>query len=666
MWNTIRLSLFASGLLFFLAFFSPAGWGAEDLWSDVVSGVVTPSLTAGEAGLTVLDVTEEQRRSALSRGAGDQYFLSMAGWDDGSEYGYAVEPTSDGGFIAAGRTNSLGGGFYDVLLVKYDSSGALEWARAAGGASTEAANDVIETADGGYLVAGITVSFGAGGQDVLMLKFDSSGTLQWSRTAGGTGHDSGLSMDRTLDDCFIIAGYTGSFGAGDDDVLLLKYDDAGTLLWARTYGGADEDKGNAVCTVNDGGYIIAGETNSFGVVESDALVLKLDSAGTLAWAYTAGGSPWSERAFGVCQTTENLVIVTGYANSFGAGDLDIFTMVFDIYGVSGPMRTVGGPESERGYSVRPTIDGGFVVAGYTENYGAGEDDWLVLKFDKFDSMEWARTVGGDGFDFLHDIAPQEDGGYLMAGYSTSFGALGWDLLVARTDARGMIHGCPHIALCNPEVNNYLPTILSPAVTVGTPALTTGSPSVTVVAQVPDKTGICSFTYPYPEYAMLATGGALNDTSVSVRDTPDGGLLVAGATNGYGVGGFDILLIKYDSSGLLQWARTAGGVDDEMAWDMELTSDGGCIVSGYTYSYGVGNGYRDALIVRFDHAGNLLWARTAGGTYWEDAYDVCETSDGGFIVTGETGSVGPGYDHDVMLLKYDSGGTLEWARTGRRR
>jgi len=208
--------------------------------------------------------------------------ISFAKTFGGSDYdaAYSIQQTSDGGYIVAGVTASFGTGDEDVFLLKTDASGNLQWAETFGGVYFDVAYSVQQTSDGGYIVAGYTYSFGAGSYDVFLLKTDASGNLQWAKTFGGSGGDYAWSVQQTSDGGYIVAGFTGSFGAGGD-VFLLKTDASGNLQWAKTFGGSDYDRTYSVQQTIDGGYIVAGRTSSFGAGGYDAFLLKTDANGNI-------------------------------------------------------------------------------------------------------------------------------------------------------------------------------------------------------------------------------------------------------------------------------------------------------------------------------------------------------------------------------------------------
>jgi len=179
----------------------------------------------------------------------------------------SVQRTSDGGYIVAGRTFYLGGGGWDILLIKIGTNGDVQWAKTYGGTSDDWAYSVQQTSDGGYIVVGGTLSFGAGWYDIFLIKTDAFGNVQWAKTYGEAGDDGAYSVRQTSDGGYIVAGYTWSFGAGGD-ILLIKTDANGNVQWAKTYGGTGNDVAYSVQQTSDGGYILAGWTTSFASVRA--------------------------------------------------------------------------------------------------------------------------------------------------------------------------------------------------------------------------------------------------------------------------------------------------------------------------------------------------------------------------------------------------------------
>jgi len=247
-----------------------------------------------------------------------------------SNYAFSLQQTSDGGYIVAGWKFSVGAGS-DFFLIKTDANGDIQWAKTYGGTNDDYLYSVQQTSDGGYIVAGRTGSFGAAFGDVFLVKTDADGNLQWAKTYGGTYWDDASSVQQTSDGGYIVAGGTGSFGAGRNDIFLIKTDANGNIIWAKTYGGTDYDYASSVQQTSDGGYIVAGETYSFGAGRNDIFLIKTDANGNIIWAKTYGGTDY-DYASSVQQTSDGGYIVAGGTGSFGAGDFNAFLVKTDANG----------------------------------------------------------------------------------------------------------------------------------------------------------------------------------------------------------------------------------------------------------------------------------------------------------------------------------------------
>jgi len=303
-----------------------------------------------------------------------------------NEEGSSLIQTSDGGYAIAGRTESFGAGDYDVYVVKLDAHGNLQWTKTIGGPNYEEGRSLIQTADGGYAIAGYTTSFGAGEADVYVVKLDANGNLQWTKTIGGKNDDEGFSLIQTADGGYAIAGYTTAgyieySGAGESDVYVVKLDAHGNLQWTKTIRGKGWDVGRSLIQTSDGGYAIAGATISFGAGGVDVYVVKLDAKGNLQWTKTIGGEN-EDWGYSLIQTSDGGYAIAGETNSFGAGDYDVYVVKLDAKGNLQWTKTIGGPDYESGTSLIQTSDGGYAIAGKTISFGAGETDVYVVKLDK--------------------------------------------------------------------------------------------------------------------------------------------------------------------------------------------------------------------------------------------------------------------------------------------
>ncbi len=318
------------------------------------------------------------------------------------------------------------------------------WSAFYGGPHNDGAYSIQQTSDGGYIVAGDTESFGAGDEDIWVLKLGPDGTVEWQKTYGGGDLDRAYSIQQTGDGGYIVTGETNSFGAGKDDIgvkkediWVLKLRPDGDVEWQKTYGGSNVDQPYSIQQTGDGGYIVAGYTESFGAGVADLWVLKLRPDGSVEWQKTYGGDD-QDWGYSIRQTGDGGYVVTGGTWSFGAGNVDFWVLKLRPDGTVEWQKTYGGVDSDRPFSIQQTGDGGYIVAGETWSFYAGEGDAWVLKLEPDGTVEWQKTYGGGSYDNTHFIRQTDDGGYIAAGYTASFGAELPDLWVLKLRPDGSI------------------------------------------------------------------------------------------------------------------------------------------------------------------------------------------------------------------------------------
>jgi hypothetical protein len=350
------------------------------------------------------------------------------------DYGYFAGQPSEGGYIMVGQTESVGAGGNDVWLVRVDENGDTMWTRAYGGPGYDVGRSVAQTPDGGYIIAGYTNSFGAGSYDAWLIKTDPSGDTAWTRSLGGADNDNGFSVLLASDSGYIVTGYTKSYGAGDFDLWLVRTDERGDTMWTRAYGGPNSDAGMSVLRTVDGGYIIAGSTQSFGAGESDVWLLRTDSMGDTVWTKVYGG-PSSDFAYMALPTPDDGFVVVGFTVSFGAGNEDVWLLKTDSMGDTAWTRTYGSSGRDCGYAVDMTTDSGYIIAGYT---GSPVNDCWLIKIDREGVLLWSRTFGGLNSDAGCSVEQTADCGYIIGGYTSSYGAGRSDFWLTKTDSVGLL------------------------------------------------------------------------------------------------------------------------------------------------------------------------------------------------------------------------------------
>ncbi|PMQ00831.1 MAG: hypothetical protein CBR30_09160 [Dictyoglomus sp. NZ13-RE01] len=343
---------------------------------------------------------------------------------------YSIKKTSDGGYIVAGYTESFGMGGKDVYILKLDANENLIWQKTFGGSDDEWANAIQRTSDGGYIVAG-TKLVPKGGikydYDIYILKLKSNGDLDWEKTFGEEGTDEkAFSIIETANG-YIVAGSKGG------DAYILKLNTNGNYVWDKTFGGYDEDDAYSIQQTSDGGYIVAGRkytTNRF-----DVYVVKFDADGNKVWENTFGGSKWDE-AYSIQQTSDGGYIVAGYTESFGKGWRDVYILKLDAKGNLIWQKTFGENADEWANDIQRTSDGGYIVAGLTWSFGAIASDAYILKLNADGSLIWQKTYGGSNWDSAASVQETDDGGYIVAGHTDSFGMGGKDVYILKLDKDG--------------------------------------------------------------------------------------------------------------------------------------------------------------------------------------------------------------------------------------
>jgi hypothetical protein len=246
---------------------------------------------------------------------------------------------SKSGYVSETKVVNVGAGQIVKVDFTLQTQGAQQvvWQKTFGGSDDDRARSVQETIDGGYVVAGYTWS-SSEREDVYILKLDARGNKLWEKTFGGSDNDGAWSIQQTNDGGYIVAGYTSSFGAGSYDVYVLKLDTSGKEVWSKTFGGSSDDLAWSIQQTDDGGCIVAGYTKSFGAGSEDVYILKLDANGNKLWEKTFGGS-YDERAYCIQQTRDGGYIVAGYTSSFGVGNYDVYIIKMDANGNTGSYPT---------------------------------------------------------------------------------------------------------------------------------------------------------------------------------------------------------------------------------------------------------------------------------------------------------------------------------------
>ncbi|HEX3047339.1 MAG TPA: hypothetical protein VHY08_21485 [Bacillota bacterium] len=382
------------------------------------------------------------------------------------------------------------------------------------------------------------------------------------------------------------------------------------ISWQKVYGGTSYEYANSIQQTSDGGYIVAGfsaSTDIFGLTnqgKTDCYIIKMDADGIRTGEKMYGGNG-DDYANSIQQTSDGGYIVAGYSDSTNIpgltnhGKKDCFIMKLDESGGIVWQKMYGGNNDDSASSIQPTSDGGYIMAGYstsTDILGLtnhGSADYLIIKLDGTGNIVWQKMYGGNGAEFGSSILQTGDGGYVVAGSSSS------------TDIAG---------LTNHGISDYHMIKL-------------------------DGDGNLAWQKLY--------GGNYDESPNSIQQTSDGGYILAGYSNSTDISGLtnhglmDYYIVKTDEAGNSMWEKMYGGNATDNAYSIQPTSDGGYIVAGPSLSTDIPRltncGQLDVYVIQLDNAGNIAWQKMFGGSGSDVAYSIQPTSDGGYIVAGSSAS-----------------------------
>jgi hypothetical protein len=316
----------------------------------------------------------------------------------------SISQTSDGGYIAAGETFSSGSGKADAYIIKLDSKGGMIWERLFGGKETDNATSVQQTSDGGYIVAGSTQSFGSGKADAYVIKLDSKGKKVWEKTFGGKEWDSAQAIQETSDGGYILAGSTNSFGTGKGDAYIVRLDAKGNKVWEKMFKGNDTARAHSIKQTPDGGYIFAGTTYSLASRSGEAYIVKLNSKGNKVWEKMFGGKARG-LANDIQQVSDGGFIVAGQISSGEPDKSAAYIIKLDSKGNKlwdkkfetkdlDAASFVSGKELKgaNANAIHQTSDGGYVVVLYIYSKIKIENAYII-KLDGKGNKIWEKTIG---------------------------------------------------------------------------------------------------------------------------------------------------------------------------------------------------------------------------------------------------------------------------------
>jgi len=441
------------------------------------------------------------------------------GLTSGNHYLHAIQQTSDGGYIGAGSAYNAESYFDELYVVKLNQGGVVQWEKMyrISGGNLNKASSIQQTADGGYIVAGIVgyiihsgpENIGYSQTNVWILKLNDTGNVEWEYTYDASANDDVSSIQQTSDGGYVFAGSCYSEINSSDDFCITKIDSGGGIVWQKLYGGNSADGARAVSQTRDGGYIVSGYTYSFvspPYYDSDAWVLKLYSSGEIEWQKLFGnGNTSYDEARSVYQTHDDGYVVAGTL-------LDSFWVVkLDSSGGRDWETTFAGSYFSGANSVQQTYDGGVIVAG-SKDYSI----W-IMKLNNADGQHvWQKTYDLSLSDDAYAIQQTSDGGFIVAGgYREDESDR--HIQVLKLDGNGDIGGCPVNYILPTDITGIGPDYAAPTTYVYaqdvTPTVTANTETVTT-AYLPSS-NVCSDFYYTLDVSIIGTGsGTVRSSELS--------------------------------------------------------------------------------------------------------------------------------------------------------
>jgi hypothetical protein len=385
------------------------------------------------------------------------------------DFGETAFPSAEGGYYIFGSTSGYGAGNFDYYLLKTNAIGDTLWTRTFGQGSAEYAESACLTSDSGCIMVGASQSFGNGAQ-ILIVKCDKNGNVIFSKTCGGASDDYPYSIKQTTDGGYVIAGYTQSYAFGYADGYIIKTDPSGNVTWTTTIG---RNFGQVcmfhVIQTNDGGYALSGHN------EYDLYIVRLTQGGNILWTKTWGG-PAIETGDAIIQTLDGGFLVGGTTSTYGSGMEDLVLIKTDLNGNFTWVKTYGGSNRDVLSSIINTTDGNYAMTGGTESFGVQSINSYLLKVNPAGIVLWSKTFGSVGMEITYSIKETSDGGFILAGNTyNSFNVVQRAIYIIKTDTAGK-------SSCNETSPNTISTNAPTALNADSNSIGTGGTFTNQIVQ----------------------------------------------------------------------------------------------------------------------------------------------------------------------------------------
>ncbi|MCK4567394.1 MAG: hypothetical protein KAU48_08795, partial [Candidatus Thorarchaeota archaeon] len=538
----------------------------------------------------------------------------------GDEYVQSVVECGNGGFALAGYTNSFGASSQAGWLVRTDALGNHLWNQTYDGPNVDFLYSVVECSDGGFALAGNTMSFGVSSMAGWLVRTDEDGNLLWNMTYDAPFHEHFDMLVEVSDGGFAICGTTDSYGASNFAGWLLRTDSAGNHQWNMTFDGPNDEQFNAIIESTDGGFALVGITDSFGVSMQDGWLVRTASDGSHLWNQTYS-TPNYDELYDLAECEDGTFALVGLANSTGF-DGGGWLIKTDSDGNHLWNKTYDGSDMDGILSVVESKYGGLALGGVKDYGMSGSMGWLIRTDDE-GNQYWNQTYGSSGYDCLYSIVELRGGGFVIAGITDGFGV--------SLNAAWLVRAGPSYDWIQTYDRTWADDVYD------------------VIECQNGGFAIAGYSTKPPYQAWLIRTdmdgnqlwdrryGFINHTTAkAIIECSTGGFLLAGFMDTLMPGGRAAFLLRTDAGGNTLWNWTFDGPGADGLSDLVECSSGGYAACGWTSSYGT---TRAMWLVRFDSDGNHLWNYTYNRAKEDYGFGLVECSGGGFALTGNTQGAG---------------------------
>lgn len=628
--------------------------------------------------------------------------------------------TGDGGYLLAGTYNyQLGYGRFEseYWIIRIDSEGNPLWDKIFKANEYDDLQAAIPTTDGGFLLGGTSESSAGGdksearigGADYWLIKIDQNGNKEWDKTLGSEGYDSFSSMTQANDGSYLIGGNTiGSVGGdksennkGGSDFWIIKIDKNGNKLWDKTLGGSDDDRLTSINS--NGGYLLGGYSNSSASADKsenskgdfDYWIIKIDVNGNKIWDKTLGSSE-DDRLTSIVSLSNGGYLLGGYSNSSASadksennkGDFDYWVVNIDQNGNQVWDKTLGGNNADQLRELLITSEGEYLLGGSSESSISGDKtesskgftDFWIVKLDAYGNKIWDKSFGSELYEYLSSLAIASDNGYILGGYNIDYELEPFQgdfwVIKLEDDTPPILSS---LSLINAQTDQIIGELKEGDV-IDIASINSSNLSIqaNVSGQldsvVMELKGPIQHTQTEKKFPYTLFGDIQDD--VNGQTFPIGDYTIMG-TPFYEGKPFTMISLAFSITNTipapaLVWDKTLGGSGFETPTNAIATADGGYLLTGTSASPVSGDKSTDKQgfwIIKTDAEGNKVWDKSYSSSGSDGLYHTIATTDGGYLLAGT--SNGPALDDksekskggvDYWIVKVDKDGIKLWDKT----